>query len=49
MCEWEEYRPLICAAGGVLVTIAKVTEKYSDNPRVHEASREAILKLMERD
>jgi hypothetical protein len=47
MCEWAEYRPLICAAGGA-VTIANVNLKYSDNPDVHEASRLAILKLMEK-
>jgi hypothetical protein len=48
MGEWAEYRPLICAAGGA-VAIAKVNLKYKDNPRVHETSRLAILKLMESD
>jgi hypothetical protein len=48
MCEWAEYRPLIFAAGGA-VTIATVMEKYSDNPRVREASQNAMQTLVKRD
>jgi hypothetical protein len=48
MCEWAEYRPLIFAAGGA-VTIATVMEKYSNNPRVREASQNAMQTLVKRD
>jgi hypothetical protein len=47
MCQWAEYRPLIFAAGGA-VTIATVMEKFSDNPRVREASQDAMQTLVKR-
>jgi hypothetical protein len=48
MCEREEYRALIFAAGGA-VTIATVMEKYSGNPAVRMASQNAMQQLVKTD
>ena len=49
ICEWAEYRPLVRAAGA-LVMISKVVEKYYvGNLRVREVAEDAIQELLKRD
>jgi hypothetical protein len=45
MCQWPEYWPLIVAAGGA-ARIADAMKKYSGNPRVREATQDAMRKLV---